>query len=446
MNYVALAKAEQERAPEGDLVLKHLDIALQAAKITRTSLDFHERLAIANLKLVEAAKTWPESDAKKQGVSFAGYAYTRMRDAIVRASGDIGIGISYGRYVRMQTVQREADDLRKRLNRKPTPEEIAHMVGISAREVRTLQRLLDVVNVMSLDMPLNEYDEDAETAGDTIADESADTEAMVLDKMQASDEQAKLRNVVESLPPAYRLALSLRAGVRVPSCETVTIDDALRVAVAQANLTTGAIDRIRKDGVERQIVLHQFGQIVHDPFDATFAGATIRDTHVGLQWGTNLVAVNGMAWNERQWTLAGTKGPVARTGTGAPVPVVSPNVKPKTTDGRRLTSALFGRWSHLRRNEGEGFDIDVVQQFAQHVVNPANRVRVGEKQSDGEVPRTQVKRVIPEHGPTLPRLQPGVFVDVDVHERMTSSQLANNAPASWALRTISASRCRCLFW
>lgn len=232
---------------EHDMILSNLDLALQEARRPRLHLEYDERLSIANLALVEAARTWPQSNAKKRGVRFAAYARTEMRWAIADADGDTG-GAGRSMRHRMQAVAKKAGELSHRFDRPPTTEEIAEALGWSVRLVMTVQRVATAHRQMSLDAPLPIDEGGGSTLRDILPDESTDTAAMVLADMQTEQEREKLVEAIDSLPAALRTALSLRSGVRVPACDSVTVDDVLRVSTAQDTYTSQAIRRLRKDG------------------------------------------------------------------------------------------------------------------------------------------------------------------------------------------------------
>ena len=60
----------------------------------------------------------------------------------------------------------------------------------------------------------------------------------------------------------------------------------------------------------------------------------------------------------------------------------------------------------------------------------ADRFGIGEEQSDGKVTGAQMERIIAEDGPALPRLEPCMLSDVDVHADTPPPGLTNKAQAS----------------
>lgn len=250
MNYremLQLIDEELKQAPEDDLVRQNLKLAVFEAYNARYPRDFEERVAVANLALVEAANSWPNSDAKRRGVTFGAYATLRIRWAManemIRA-----VGTTKFTWRKMRELEKTEMELHQKKHRYTTDEEIAKALGWPIENVREIRRIARATDHLSLDAPkrFDDNEEDVELV-DTIADDASDVEEAALDAVQAEQTRKKLAGLIEGLTPYLRRALSLRAGIPTPSCETLSVDEVIRIGLKQSTYTSSAIGRLRKD-------------------------------------------------------------------------------------------------------------------------------------------------------------------------------------------------------
>lgn len=151
-----------------------------------------------------------------KGFKFSTYATWWIRQSISRAIAD------YGRTIRIPVHMVETVNKMVRLNREfvqkngrePTPEEIAHMMGISiakATEILTM-----VQEPVSMDTPVG--DEEDTRLGDFVKDEKAVDPAEATEAVMMHE---KLMDVLETLTPRERDVMILRYGLNDGQARTL---------------------------------------------------------------------------------------------------------------------------------------------------------------------------------------------------------------------------------
>ena len=247
--YLKLAKEEAQRASDDDLVRKHLPLAVAIANRVRPpGLAYDDRLGVANLALVEAARTYPCSPAAKKGISFGAYATVRIRRAILRAArASWPVYVPPDLAAQSGRVAQAAARLDHAMGRSPTDEEVAAELGWSVDVVRGLRRLLLAPEALSIDVLMSNDEDDATPWAEALADPAIDVEAEVGEKVDGARARQALAQAVDSLPPLMRAAVSLRAGIPVPNAERLTVDTVLRVAAHLADYTLNGLAKLREE-------------------------------------------------------------------------------------------------------------------------------------------------------------------------------------------------------
>lgn len=247
--YLKLAKAEAKRAPEDDLVRRHLVLAVVLANRVRPpGLAHDDRLGVANLALVEAARTYPTSPAARRGVPFPAYAAVMIRHALWQASrATWAVYVPPDAVSQMRQVAKVTGRLGEALDRPPTDAEVAAELGWPVEKVRLLRRLLEAPEALPLDAVVPGDDSGEDTFLDTLPDPTVDVEAEVTERLVAEQERAALARAIDELPPLMRAALSLRAGIPVPGVDRLTVNDVLRVAADLPSHTAKALRKLREE-------------------------------------------------------------------------------------------------------------------------------------------------------------------------------------------------------
>lgn len=248
-DYAAQAMEEVRKADADDLVRKHLRLALALAyRIHHPSIDFDERLGVANLALCEAAEKWPNSEARQTGIPFHKYAGLQIRHALIEAIEEARRGGATiprrGRY-HIRRLANSADALAQKLGRMPSDQEVAEALGWPVERVRWLRDLALTRDAVSLNAP--GLDDDDTPLSDQLADDTVDVEAEVLDELAQAPEAEQVRAAVNELPPRLRATVSLRAGLEIPACATMTVDEVLQVGKWLHEYTKQAMRRLRRD-------------------------------------------------------------------------------------------------------------------------------------------------------------------------------------------------------
>jgi RNA polymerase primary sigma factor len=143
----------------------------------------------------------------RRGLRFSTYATWWIRQAVERgiATKASTIRIPVNVAQRRRALARLQADLRRRLDREPTEEELAAEAGREAAEVRAL---LDAARaVTSLDRPVGEHGDAA--LGDLLPSDGPPIEEVV----DLADRRAVLRRAVDRLPPRERLVVTMRFGI-----------------------------------------------------------------------------------------------------------------------------------------------------------------------------------------------------------------------------------------
>ncbi|MGE0880311.1 MAG: RNA polymerase sigma factor RpoD/SigA [Acidimicrobiia bacterium] len=175
-----------------------------ARRYHNSGLTLLDLIQEGNLGLVRAVEKFDY----RRGNKFSTYATWWIRQAIGKAIADTSTSIRVPAHARvtMAAVQRSADRLGERLERRPTEGEMAQDTGLTVEQVG--QALRYRAEVISLSAPVG-HDSDTEL-GDMI---EADGEQGPYDAAAAALEREALRLQLEKLSARERMVLGLRFGL-----------------------------------------------------------------------------------------------------------------------------------------------------------------------------------------------------------------------------------------
>ena len=176
-------------------------VVANARRYAGAGVDMLDLIQEGNLGLITAVEKF---DWRK-GFKFSTYATWWIRQAMQRARANLGetIRIPAGVFDLIPVVRSAAEELRNKLGRQATVDEISKESGI---EIADVERVLSVVTTVALETPVGD---DGASLGEFIADDEAvDPELEVEQRIV----EGALRKSMTALPEIHRRVLELRFG------------------------------------------------------------------------------------------------------------------------------------------------------------------------------------------------------------------------------------------
>lgn len=150
---VARKRAERDKLIEDYLPLVHHVLGRLPLHLPQT-LDREDLFEVGVLGLINAADTYNAA----KGASFKTYAYVNIRGAVLDEIRKHDV-VPRSRRDRLKYVAKVESDLQERLDRPPTPEEIAQEAGLSIAQVEDTMVHAHGASVVSLEEPIGGGDD-----------------------------------------------------------------------------------------------------------------------------------------------------------------------------------------------------------------------------------------------------------------------------------------------
>jgi RNA polymerase sigma-B factor len=167
--FAAYRRDGDPRARE-ELVERYLPLARQLARrYQRGREPLDDLVQVASLGLVKAIDRFDPT----RSIAFSSFAVPTIVGELKRHFRDKGWWLRVPRDLqdRALRVERVAEELRPRLRRAPTPQEIAAHLGISVEDVLEARQAADAQGANSLDAPRGDPDADDATLANVIGSE-----------------------------------------------------------------------------------------------------------------------------------------------------------------------------------------------------------------------------------------------------------------------------------
>jgi RNA polymerase primary sigma factor len=248
--YPLLTREEEvelaKRIEQGDLAAKerlinsNLRLVIKfARRYQGHGLSLQDLVQEAMLGLIRAAEKFDW----RRGYKFSTYAVLWIKQAIQRGLDNVGRPVRIPAHIaqRERTVNRVETELRARLDREPTEEEVAAAAKLPLDEVKAVRDLTRVTT--SLDAPVGEGET---TFGEFHAEATAGPEEEIVERHQEEAVNAALA----TLPEDERRVIELRFGTGGQD-ETSLRDVARRLGVTQAKarqLEARGLSRLAAEG------------------------------------------------------------------------------------------------------------------------------------------------------------------------------------------------------
>jgi len=177
-------------------------VVSNARRYAGGKVDMLDLIQEGNLGLITAVEKF---DWRK-GFKFSTYATWWIRQAMQRALANLGdpIRIPAGVFDIVPPVRTAAEELRSKLGRSATAEEISEQTGIAARDV---EKALSVATTVALETPIGE---DGMALGDFLADEDVLDPGVEVEQRMVDE---ALRASLAALPETHQRVLELRFGL-----------------------------------------------------------------------------------------------------------------------------------------------------------------------------------------------------------------------------------------
>ncbi|MGQ0766731.1 MAG: sigma-70 family RNA polymerase sigma factor [Gemmatimonadota bacterium] len=230
-----------------ELVKRNLRFVISVAKkYQNRGLPLIDLIGEGNVGLLTAARKFDPD----QGVKFISYAVWWIRQAILSSLARQGrtVRVPLNRTADLSRIIKASEILRQKLRREPSPEELAHLTGLSVDVVQSLAALN--TGDVRLDAPMDP-EGDRALIERFVADEMPDTEEEAMNRFLTDEIELALSTLPPRDAKVLRLYFGLEGGREHTLEEIGSLLGVTRERVRQ--LRDRALKRLREGDVGRAL-------------------------------------------------------------------------------------------------------------------------------------------------------------------------------------------------
>ena len=183
---IALKGTEEFARVREEVIIDHMELAVRIAfNEGKNYMDHDELPSLGYLGLLNAITDYVEKE--ERGIAFKRVLYPRVKWAVVSEARGTNVylpGPIHRKVVRLNKFLRE---YKMTSNREPTRQEIMTALGVGEKGLRAVEVAREAQRTLSLEFPLTQGGEDAQTLGDVVLAQDMGEEEEVHFRMELEE-------------------------------------------------------------------------------------------------------------------------------------------------------------------------------------------------------------------------------------------------------------------